>query len=73
MRIFKHPNMTNFKCPICGTSTDKPVTLVPVAGIKVSESRIVKVEQVHLECIDIEMVPLSGKGHWLLAQEIIKK
>ena len=32
MRVFEHPNLENFKCPICGTSDDKPVTLIGING-----------------------------------------
>ena len=48
MREFKHPNMDNFQCPICKTSTDAPVVLVPILGTE--DGNKVQAEQVHSEC-----------------------
>ncbi len=48
MREFKHPNMTNFKCPLCRSSKDLPVVLVPVEGTE--NDGVVEAEQVHTEC-----------------------
>lgn len=48
MREFKHPNMTNFNCPICGTNKDLPVVLVPIEETR--EDFIVQAEQVHSDC-----------------------
>jgi hypothetical protein len=51
MRVFDHPNMTNFKCPICHTSDDKPVVLIGIQGTK--EGNIIEARQYHLECIEL--------------------
>ena len=33
MKIFNHPNTeNNWKCPICHTNDDKPVTLIGIIG-----------------------------------------
>jgi len=51
MREFKHPNMTNFKCPICGSNKDKPVVLVGIPGTE--EGGNMQAEQVHTECFKL--------------------
>jgi len=48
-RIFEHPNMNDFACPICGTQEDKRVVLVPIQGTR--EGVMVECEQVHLDCL----------------------
>lgn len=48
MRQFKHPNMHNFQCPICHTSTDQPVVLVGIPGTE-SDGNM-EAQQVHSEC-----------------------
>ena len=48
MRQFEHPNMINFKCPICHTKTDAPVVLVGIPGTE--DDGIIEAEQVHSEC-----------------------
>jgi len=50
MRVFDHPNMENFKCPVCGTNDDKPVVLIGIAGTE--EDHIMQAEQVHLDCLE---------------------
>jgi hypothetical protein len=53
MRVFKHPNLINFKCPICGTSEDKEVVLIGKDGTE--EGKIIECEQVHLECLELRI------------------
>lgn len=53
MRVFPHPNMSNFKCPVCKTSADEPVTLIPIAGTE--KDGIVQADQWHKECYDLVM------------------
>jgi len=48
MREFEHPNMTNFKCPICKTAKDAPVVLVGIPGTE--DGNIMEAAQVHSEC-----------------------
>jgi hypothetical protein len=47
MRIFEHPNMSNFECPICHTKADFSVVLVPIPGTE--EDGNMKANQVHAE------------------------
>lgn len=51
MRTFDHPNMTNFRCPICGTADDKPVVLLPIIGTE--DGNICEAKQFHFDCIDL--------------------
>lgn len=53
MRIFDHPNLTGFKCPICGTSADKPVVLIGIDGTQ--EDNLIEAIQVHLDCIELRI------------------
>jgi hypothetical protein len=46
---FEHPNLTNFKCPICGTSEDKPIALISIAGTE--DDGIAQAEQIHIKCL----------------------
>jgi len=50
VRIFDHPNMAQFCCPICGASEDKPVVLIGIYGTE--NGRIMESEQVHADCLD---------------------
>jgi hypothetical protein len=59
MRIFEHPNLHGFECPICKTSIDKPVTLVGIDGTR--EGNIQQAEQVHIECIELQKVKYDDK------------
>lgn len=51
MRVFDHPNMHNFTCPVCKTRADQPVVLVPIPGTE--QGNIAEAEQVHKECYDL--------------------
>lgn len=51
MRIFEHPNMNGFICPVCGKSDDKPVTLVGISGTE--DGGNMEARQVHVDCIDL--------------------
>jgi len=48
MKQFKHPNMTNFNCQICGTSADQPVVLIGIPGTE--NDGLIECRQVHSEC-----------------------
>jgi hypothetical protein len=50
MRVFDHPNLNNFLCPICGTRDDKQVVLIGIAGTE--EDKMIEAEQVHFDCLD---------------------
>jgi hypothetical protein len=50
--LFDHPNMhLGFKCPICHTSADRPVVLVPIPGTERGNN--MEAEQVHAECQEL--------------------
>ncbi len=69
MEIFEHPNMTDFKCPICNTNKDKPVVLIPIAGTEKGGKS--QAEQVHVECIDLTVVNMTvGRSDLWLVQKI---
>jgi len=52
MRVFEHPNLLgDWKCPICNTNEDKPVTLVGIMGTEVG--RNIQAEQFHVDCIEL--------------------
>lgn len=58
MRYFEHPNMTNFICPICRTSADMPVLLVP---FKSAGDGLNECNQVHKKCYEL-IVEMKAKG-----------
>ena len=66
MRVFDHPNLAGFLCPICKTVADKPVVLVKKAGT--GKDGIMEAEQIHLDCLDPELV--SVRGRIFLFQEL---
>ena len=51
MRIFDHPNLTNFTCPLCNTNEDYPVTLIGIEGSE--DGNIVEAVQVHIKCLKL--------------------
>jgi len=52
MGVFEHPNMSNgFVCPVCKTSADKPVVLVPIPDTE--QDGICEAKQVHKKCYDL--------------------
>ena len=53
MRVFEHPNLHNFKCPICGESFDEPVVLVGIDGTE--EGFNMQAQQVHVGCIELRV------------------
>jgi len=70
MRIFDHPNMVNFVCPICGKADDKPVCLIPIWGTNSAESRLTfEARQYHIECIDLCEYEINGK---VLINQVVK-
>ena len=72
MRVFEHPNLTDFKCPICGTSEDKEVVLIGIDGTK--EGNNIQAEQFHLDCLELRTVSLTTvEGVSLIVQEFVRK
>ena len=59
MRIFEHPNMEGFKCPICGTAEDKPVVLIGIDGTE--EDGNIEARQYHLSCIELREIDNKTK------------
>lgn len=53
MRVFKHPNLEGFKCPICGTSKDGEIVLVGIQGTQ--EGYNMEAEQIHLNCLELTL------------------
>jgi len=54
MKIFNHfPQGTEYVCPICKTSEDKPITLIGVYGTKDDNKQ--EAVPVHIECIHLEL------------------
>ena len=50
MKTFDHPNISNdWKCPICNTNEDKPVTLIGIVGTE--EGNNMQAEQFHADCV----------------------
>lgn len=54
MKIFEHPNMIDFMCPICGKSDDKPIILVGIDGTE--DGNIIEAIQVHVDCLDLRII-----------------
>ena len=51
MRVFNHPNMDGFKCPICKTNEDSPVVLMGIYGTQ--DGGIMQAEQMHVKCLEL--------------------
>jgi hypothetical protein len=52
MRIFNHPAITDdWKCPICNTNEDKPVTLIAISGTR--QGNNMRAEQFHVDCLNL--------------------
>jgi hypothetical protein len=66
MRIFEHPNLTNFICPICGTSDDKQIVLIPISGTQ--DGGNMQARQYHLDCIDIWEYKFEGENNYYICQ-----
>lgn len=59
MRVFKHPNLTNgWRCPICNTNDDKPVTLIGITGTE--NGNIIQAEQFHVDCLELRWEKKRG-------------
>ena len=51
MRIFDHPNLKDgWKCPICQTDEDKPITLIGIRGTE--QENLIEAEQFHVDCLE---------------------
>ena len=51
MRIFDHPNMNGFQCPVCKMNTDLPVVLIGIEGTENGGN--IEARQYHVECLDL--------------------
>lgn len=63
VRQFDHPNLSfGWRCKICGTQADRPVTLVAIPGTE--DDGIVEAEQIHVECYELvtKMSASSAEG-----------
>ena len=58
MRTFEHPNLDNFKCPICGTSDDKEVVLIGIDGTESGNN--IEAKQFHMDCLDLRYTKTSN-------------
>jgi len=48
-KIFEHPNISNFCCPICHGDDDRPIVLITIQGTQ--KKNIIEAKQVHLDCL----------------------
>ena len=73
MKIFEHPNMSDFTCPICLKGDDKPVTLIGIAGT--AEGNNMQAEQFHVDCIDLlsDTFPDGNKCLFQILEKLNKK
>ena len=71
MRVFDHPNMHSFECPICHTGEDLPVVLIGIYGTQKED--IMEARQYHLNCIDLVAVDTPYKTLILQEHDLIKK
>jgi len=49
MRTFEHFPQGRKACPVCGTSDDKPCTLIPIDNT--GDDRICEAVPVHVDCL----------------------
>jgi len=55
MILYDHPDLSGrFRCPVCGTSEDRPVLKVPREWDSMGPISTV---QVHLSCLDLRLRP----------------
>ena len=70
MKIFEHPNTDdNWKCPICKTNDDKPVTLISIEGTQ--KDNLIECRQYHVDCIKLRehrILDPSDNIVWLVMQ-----
>ena len=69
MRVFDHPNMKKFKCPICGKKTDSPVVLV--ARDHTVNDGIAEADQVHLGCLELMSMNTERSEGDLIIYQIV--
>lgn len=63
MRIFETGNWLVGVCPVCKTKKDGPVTLV---GIPHGTDRTIPAEQIHVECLDLEIVSAANGARYIV-------
>ena len=68
MRVFEHPNLNNFRCPLCGTNNDKPVVLVGIEGTE--DGGNMKARQYHLDCIELTEVKENDKTYLIMGWKV---
>jgi hypothetical protein len=72
MRIFEKPNLSDgWKCPVCETSEEKPVTLVGIRGTE--DEGLMKAEQFHVDCLDLVWDKTIGGGSGVIYQLLRKE
>ena len=60
MRIFEKPNTSgDWKCPICGTAEEKPITLIGIEGTEDGMNQ--KAEQMHVDCLNLQVTGVSDR------------
>ena len=60
MRVFEHPNLLgDWRCRICGTADDSPVTLVSKDGTE--NGNKVQADQYHIHCLDLGSTTFPGE------------
>ena len=69
MYLFAHPN-PSFVCPICGTSEDKQVVLIPIEGSN-NGTHTYQANAYHVDCIDLFEFEMDDKK--LIGQVIENK
>ncbi|MDD5355118.1 MAG: hypothetical protein PHY56_01050 [Candidatus Omnitrophica bacterium] len=65
MRVFKHGNWEipeTPPCPICGTKKEGEVVLIPISGSNEEGSLNYEARQIHLECLDLMLLPKDQDG-----------
>jgi len=70
VRIFEHPNMDNFTCPICGKSDDKPVLLVGIS--ETTDGNLMQAAQFHVDCVHLVSTKVDNDytGIYMIFKEV---
>ena len=56
MRVFEKPSLSyNWRCPICGKSTEKEIVLVGIRDTEDGNGNM-EAKQIHLDCINLILV-----------------
>jgi len=60
LKVFEHPNMEEFKCPICKTNEDSPVVLIGIYGTQRGFN--IQAEQMHVKCLELTWYRNDDEG-----------